>query len=151
MKCLLVGHLVIDRIIEGSRFETRIGGGGAYYSAMALSRFCDVEVLTSVGEDFPGEWLEELRARGIRLRVIPSEESTSYELRYLDSNHRELRLLSRAGDINEVPDGRYDMIILNPPVAGGDTNRRVGEVQGEGGFSGGRRSGLHKEHLTRGG
>ncbi|ASI99087.1 PfkB family carbohydrate kinase [Thermococcus celer] len=116
MKCLLVGHLVIDRIIEGSRFETRIGGG-AYYSAMALSRFCDVEVLTSVGEDFPGEWLEELRARGIRLRVIPSEESTSYELRYLDSNHRELRLLSRAGDINEVPDGRYDMIILNP-VAG---------------------------------
>ncbi|ASJ10163.1 carbohydrate kinase [Thermococcus sp. P6] len=116
MKCLLVGHLVIDRIIGNPRRETRMGGG-AYYSAMALSNLCDVEVLTSVGDDFPEVWLEELRDRGIRLRVIPSKESTSYELRYIDSSRRELRLLSRAGKINEAPAGRYDMITLNP-VAG---------------------------------
>ncbi|NJE60503.1 PfkB family carbohydrate kinase [Thermococcus sp. 21S7] len=116
MKCLLAGHLVIDRIIRGSRFERRIGGG-AYYSAIALSNFCDVEVLTSVGDDFPDEWLDELTDLGIRLRVIPAEKSTSYELRYLDANRRKLRLLSRAAPITDVPGGNYDMVMLNP-VAG---------------------------------
>ncbi|WP_297092511.1 PfkB family carbohydrate kinase [Thermococcus sp.] len=116
MKCLLVGHLVVDTIVKGSKFETRIGGG-AYYSAIALSNFCDVEVLTSVGEDFPDGWLDELRALGIKLRIIPSEKSTAYELRYLDANRRELSLLSVAERITELPKGRYDMIVLNP-VAG---------------------------------
>ncbi|ASJ05091.1 PfkB family carbohydrate kinase [Thermococcus barossii] len=116
MKCLLAGHLVIDRIIKGSRFETRIGGG-VYYSAITLANFCDVEVLTSVGEDFPGEWLDELADLGIRLKLLPSENSTSYELRYLDANRRELRLLSRAAPIRDVPSGSYDMVMLNP-VAG---------------------------------
>ncbi|NJE09496.1 carbohydrate kinase [Thermococcus sp. MAR1] len=113
MKCLLAGHLVIDRIIRGSRFEKRIGGG-AYYSAITLANFCDVEVLTSVGEDFPGEWLDELKELGIKLRIIPSNESTSYELRYIDANRRKLRLLSRAPPIVDVPGGDYDMVMLNP-------------------------------------
>lgn len=116
MKCLLAGHLVIDRIIRGSRFERRIGGG-AYYSAITLANFCDVEVLTSVGKDFPDEWLDELTDRGVRLRIIPAEKSTSYELRYLDANRRKLRLLSRAAPITDVPGGDYDMVMLNP-VAG---------------------------------
>ncbi|ASJ13049.1 PfkB family carbohydrate kinase [Thermococcus thioreducens] len=113
MKCLLVGHLVIDTIVGGSKSETRIGGG-AYYSAITLSNFCDVEVLTSVGEDFPDEWLDELRAVGIKLRIIPSEKSTAYELRYLDVNWRELRLLSKAAPISKAPVKRYDMVLLNP-------------------------------------
>ena len=113
MRCLLVGHLVIDTILKGSKSELRIGGG-VYYSAMALARFCGVEILTSLGSDFRGEWLDELRERGIKLRVIPSEESTRYELRYLDSNRRTLRLLSRASPISDFPSGRYDVVLLNP-------------------------------------
>ncbi|NJE04460.1 carbohydrate kinase [Thermococcus sp. MV11] len=116
MKCLVVGHLVKDVIVKGSGIEYRIGGG-AYYSALALSRFCDVEVLTSVGEDFPGKWLEELEASGIRLHVIPSRNSTSYRLRYLDRDNRELTLLSVAERITDFPKKGYDMILLNP-VAG---------------------------------
>ncbi|NJD98229.1 carbohydrate kinase [Thermococcus sp. LS1] len=113
MKCLLVGHLVIDIVVRGSRSETRIGGG-AYYSALALAKFCDVEILTSVGEDFPEKWIKELEERGIKLNIIPSKTSTAYELRYLDGNTRTLRLLARAEQITEVPDKRYDMVILNP-------------------------------------
>ncbi|ASJ07903.1 carbohydrate kinase [Thermococcus siculi] len=127
MRCLVVGHLVRDIIIRGSQIESRIGGG-AYYSAVALSNFCDVEVLTSVGEDFPEEWLEELRRMGIRLKIIPSERSTSYRLHYLDSNTRELSLLSTAEKIEGLPDERYDIILLNP-VAGEVPPRTVEEAK----------------------
>ncbi|NJE05025.1 carbohydrate kinase [Thermococcus sp. M36] len=113
MKCLLVGHLVIDIIVRDAKPETRIGGG-AYYSAVALANFCDVEVLTSVGDDFPDEWLEALERAGIKLRALPSDKSTSYELRYLDPNRRTLRLLSRATPISKAPTKRYDMVLLNP-------------------------------------
>jgi sugar/nucleoside kinase (ribokinase family) len=116
MKCLVVGHLVRDVIVRGSKIESRIGGG-AYYSSIALSSFCDVDVLTSVGEDFPESWLEELSKKGLEIHILPSERSTSYQLKYLDSNSRELRLLSVAGEIRELPKERYDMVILNP-VAG---------------------------------
>ncbi|NJE46919.1 carbohydrate kinase [Thermococcus sp. GR7] len=113
MKCLLVGHIVIDIVVRGLKSEIRIGGG-AYYSALALAKFCDVEILTSVGEDFPEKWLEELGEMGIKLNVVSSKTSTAYELRYLDGNTRTLRLLARAEQITEVPDKRYDMVILNP-------------------------------------
>ncbi|WP_366939861.1 carbohydrate kinase [Thermococcus sp.] len=111
MRCLVVGHVVRDVIKRGSKIEERLGGG-AYYSALALSRFCDVEVLTSFST-LPEEWIDELRSLG-KLTVLPSEETTSYELTYLDSNRRELRLISRASSINELPAGRYDTILLNP-------------------------------------
>ncbi|WP_342765100.1 carbohydrate kinase [Thermococcus sp.] len=111
MKCLVVGHVVRDVIRRGSKIEERLGGG-AYYSALALSRFCDVEILTSFSQ-LPEEWIDELRSLG-KLTVLPSDETTSYELTYLDSNRRELRLISRASSITELPAGRYDAIVLNP-------------------------------------
>ncbi|ANF22033.1 carbohydrate kinase [Thermococcus piezophilus] len=113
MKCLLVGYLTADIIAKGSTNERRIGGG-AYYSALALAKFCEVEILTSVGRDFPGEWLDGLRERGIKVKAIPSEKSTTYELRYSDGNTRTLRLLGRAEPITEVSPNRYDIVVLNP-------------------------------------
>ena len=111
MKCLVVGHVTRDVIKRGSHVEERLGGG-AYYSALALSRFCDVEILTSFS-NLPEEWIEELHSIG-KLTLFPSEKTTSYELTYLDSNRRELRLISRASSIAELPAGRYDAIVLNP-------------------------------------
>ena len=111
MKCLVVGHVVRDVIKRGSATEEKLGGG-AYYSALALSRFCDVEILTSFSELSEG-WIDELRSLG-KLTVIPSGETTSYELIYMDSNRRELRLLSRASIIDELPARKYDVILINP-------------------------------------
>jgi len=111
MRCLVVGHVVRDVVRRGSKINERLGGG-AYYSALALSRFCDVEILTSFSQ-LPEKWIDELRSLG-KLRLIPAKETTSYELTYLDSNIRTLRLLSRASRIDELPAGKYDVILLNP-------------------------------------
>ena len=128
MKCLIAGHLTRDIIIKGSKIEERIGGG-AYYSALALSRFCSPVILTSVGEDFPGEWLKELESHGIEVIKIPSKNTTTYELRYLDGNTRELRLLSRAEAIDDLPGEKYDAVVLNP-VAGEISANLVRECRG---------------------
>lgn len=115
MKCLVLGNLVKDIIVTGSNKELRMGGG-AYYSALALSGFCDVEVWTRVGDDFPGEWLEELEKLGITLRLFPSCSTTVYELRYTPSG-RELFLRSVAEPLKALPGTGHDVVIVNP-VAG---------------------------------
>jgi len=115
MKCLVLGHLVKDIIVKGSNKELRMGGG-AYYSALVLSRFCDVDVWTSVGDDFPEEWIDEVRRLGINLRVFPSDSTTVYELHYTLSG-RELFLRSVAEPLTGLPNAGYEMVVLNP-VAG---------------------------------
>ncbi len=127
MKCLVVGHITRDVILHGGARTERIGGG-AYYSAIAATRFCDVEILTSIGRDIPRGWLESLSERGIKLHISPSPTSTVYELRYFDDGRRNLRLLSRATSIDTVPEGRYDVVIINP-VAGEITPKLLEELK----------------------
>lgn len=43
-----------------------------------------------------------------------SETTTTYELTYLDGNRRRLKLLERASPIEELPDGEYDVLLMNP-------------------------------------
>lgn len=111
MKCLVVGHVVRDIVKKGNKVLERLGGG-AYYSALALSRFCDVEILTSFS-NLPEEWIKELESMA-KLQVVPSETTTTYELTYLDGNRRRLKLLERASPIEELPDGEYDVLLMNP-------------------------------------
>jgi sugar/nucleoside kinase (ribokinase family) len=111
MKCLVVGHVTRDLIHRGSTLEERLGGG-AYYSALALSKFCRVEILTSFSS-LPEDWVRELEKIG-KLRVVPSEETTTYELNYFSGNERTLRLLGRADEIDNLPEEKYDVLTLNP-------------------------------------
>ncbi|MDN5320805.1 MAG: hypothetical protein PWP49_1225 [Thermococcaceae archaeon] len=115
MRCLVVGHLTHDTIVKDGRKTERIGGG-AYYSSLALSKFCEVVVLTKIGKDFPIGWLEELESYGISTIIIPSEKSTAYELLYLDGENRHLKLLSKADPftLDEIPREKFDIILLNP-------------------------------------
>ncbi|NJE12949.1 carbohydrate kinase [Thermococcus sp. LS2] len=115
MKCIVIGHLTHDMIIRGNTKIERIGGG-AYYSALVLSPFCDVEVITKVSKSFPREWLKELEEKGIKVTVLPSKETTTYELRYLDENTRILKLLAKAEPFKpeEIPHENADIVILNP-------------------------------------
>ncbi|MBO8173887.1 MAG: carbohydrate kinase [Thermococcus sp.] len=115
MKCIIIGHLTHDIIIRGNIKIDRIGGG-AYYSALVLSPFCDVEVITKVSKSFSREWLGGLEEKGIKVTVLPSKETTTYELRYLDGNTRILKLLAKAEPFKpeEITHKKADIIILNP-------------------------------------
>ncbi|NJE26989.1 carbohydrate kinase [Thermococcus sp. MV5] len=115
MRCLVIGHITHDIILKGSERIERVGGG-AYYSSLALSKFCEVVVLTKLGENFPISWLNELEEHGISVIIIPSKNSTTYELKYINENRRTLRLLSKAEpfSLEEIPEGKFDMILLNP-------------------------------------
>lgn len=118
MRCLILGHLTRDIIIKSNMTREEIGGG-AYYSALALSKFCDVVIVTKIGKDFPKEWIEKLEDRGINVIYGFSDNTTTYELRYVDENTRSLRLLKRADELclEGLPDDRFDIIVVNP-VAG---------------------------------
>jgi len=115
MKFLVIGHLTRDILIKGRRRSERVGGG-AYYSALALSTFGEATVLTKLGGDFPKQFLNEFEKR-VKLMVLPSKETTTYELTYLNENERILRLLARAEEIkpHELPELRkFDLILANP-------------------------------------
>lgn len=118
MRCLILGHLTRDIIIKDNMTQEKIGGG-AYYSALALSKFCDVVIVTKIGKDFPKEWIEKLEDRGINVIYGFSNNTTTYELRYVDENTRSLRLLKRADELSfeELPSDKFDIILVNP-VAG---------------------------------
>ncbi len=111
MRCLVVGHVTRDVIRKGSKVEERLGGG-AYYSALALTKFCTVEILTSFSS-LPGGWMEELKRIG-ELRVLQSDSTTTYELTYTSPSERTLRLLERAGEIGSLPAEKYDLVLINP-------------------------------------
>ncbi len=113
MRCIVVGHVTRDVIsIGGSRME-RIGGG-AYYSALALSKFCKVHFVTSFGNDLPLEWVEELEEK-FRLDVTPAERTTTFELAYLTPHVRRLFVRAVAEDIGEVVP-RRGTVIFNPVI-----------------------------------
>lgn len=115
MRFLVIGHLTRDIIIKAGKCFER-AGGGAYYSALALSRFGEVTVLTKLGGDFPGEFLNGFKEK-VELVVLPSNKSTTYELRYLNDDERILKLLARGDEIapHELPDlRRFDLILANP-------------------------------------
>ncbi|AIF69597.1 hypothetical protein PAP_05985 [Palaeococcus pacificus DY20341] len=119
MKVLVIGHLTKDVIIKGSERFERVGGG-VYYSALALVTFGEVSILTKIGEDFPKEKLYELENCGIKVIALPSKQTTTYELRYLNEGERVLKLLARGEEMKpeELPElGGFDVVLANP-VAG---------------------------------
>ncbi|WP_366078458.1 carbohydrate kinase, partial [Thermococcus sp.] len=98
-------------IRQGPKVEERLGGG-AYYSALVLSRFCTVEILTGFSS-LPEKWLNELERIG-KLRVVHTSSTTTYELTYVSPFDRTLRLLERAEEIRTIPEKGYDLILINP-------------------------------------
>lgn len=62
---LIVGSMAFDDLELPTGAENDVVGGSATYSSFAASTFAPVRVVAVVGEDFPDETLEAMRARGI--------------------------------------------------------------------------------------
>lgn len=92
-----IGHITLDKIIT-PRFEAHMPGGTAYYFAKALKNLPDrrFKLVTSLGATEMGV-VDELRADGLDVTVIPSRRSVYFENKYgEDMNDRTQRVLTKA-------------------------------------------------------
>lgn len=92
-----IGHITLDKIIT-PRMEKHMPGGTAFYFAHALegldhSRF---KLITSLAESEMGA-VDDIRAAGIDVEVVPSRSSVYFENKYGENqNERTQRVLAKA-------------------------------------------------------
>lgn len=92
-----IGHITLDKIIT-PRIKAHSPGGTAFYFAHALAGLdhSGFKLITSLG---PGEMkaVDDIRAKGIEVDVIPSRHSVYFENKYGENqNDRTQRVLAKA-------------------------------------------------------
>jgi len=118
---LVVGHLCIDYVsFRGVSPRRALGGPPAYTSLAALAVGATVSIVSTVGADFPGEYVELLSSAGVDtsgLKFVDAA-STSYELVY-ERGGRRLKLRSLAPPITsgDIPRERFRAAHASP-IAG---------------------------------
>src|SRR5262245_47688286 len=89
---LVVGSLGIDDIKTPFGSVDRVLGGAASYFSLAASSFDTVNLVAVVGEDFPPQYLAELRARRVDmqgLQIVPGKTFRWGGRYHLDMNSRD--------------------------------------------------------------
>jgi sugar/nucleoside kinase (ribokinase family) len=111
---LVVGTVAFDSIETPSGSAERVLGGSAAYFGMGASFFAPVRIVGVIGKDFPEEYLDLFRRRGIDLRGLKRESGDTFHWRgryHEDLNVRdtiELHLNVLAGFVPELPDAYRD-------------------------------------------
>jgi len=99
---LVIGTVALDTIeTPFGRIEKALGGS-ASYASFAASFFSKPSVISVVGKDFPQEYMELLRKRGIDLEGIQTDEKTffwegfyEYDMNEAKTRKTELNSLAR--------------------------------------------------------
>ena len=94
MSVLVVGSIALDTVKTPLEEHADLLGGSASYAAVGASFFSPVNLVGIVGNDFPGEHLEFLRARQIDLTGLQQVEGKTFRWsgEYMwDLNTRETR------------------------------------------------------------
>ena len=93
MPLMVVGSVALDDIETPSQKRDNVLGGSAVYFSYSASYFTPVRLVGVVGDDWPGEYTELLRARNIDtagLEVRPGAKTFRWRGKYLDDmNQRE--------------------------------------------------------------
>lgn len=92
-KTLIVGSVAFDALETPQHKTDKIIGGSGAYMCFAVSYFSTPQVLAVVGGDFPQEYIDKLKNRGVDtegLQVKPNEKSFFWSGKYFDNmNQRE--------------------------------------------------------------
>lgn len=87
MKILTVGSIALDSVRTPFGEVEEVLGGSASYFSISASFFSSVGVIGVVGSDFPKEYLELLRERGVNIDGIKIVEGKTFRWRgYYDYN-----------------------------------------------------------------
>lgn len=93
MPLVVVGSVALDNVETPTRKRENLLGGSAVYFSFAASFFTPVRLAGAVGDDWPAEYTELLRARGVDtsgLVVVPGCQTFRWSGRYFgDMNDRE--------------------------------------------------------------
>jgi len=114
MSILVVGTVAFDSIETPSGSAERILGGSASYFAMGASFFAPVRIVGVIGKDFPDEYLDLFRSRGIDLQGLKRESGDTFHWRgryHEDLNVRdtlELHLNVLSGFVPDLPESYRD-------------------------------------------
>lgn len=107
-----VGHITLDKIVT-PKLTAHLPGGTAFYFAHAMASLGaeDFILSTSLAQS-EMKAVEDIRSRGIDVKVIPSRHSVYFENKYGDNpDHREQRVLAKAdafsSDSLDDVDARY--------------------------------------------
>jgi sugar/nucleoside kinase (ribokinase family) len=78
-KVVVVGSVALDDLILPSGRFDDVVGGAATFASLAASLFCRVEMVGVVGQDFPEETLQSLKARGIDTQAVQRQEGRTFK------------------------------------------------------------------------
>lgn len=81
MSILVVGTVAFDSIETPSGSAERVLGGSASYFAVAASFFAPVRIVGVVGKDFPEDYLDLFKHRGIDLEGLKRESGDTFHWR----------------------------------------------------------------------
>jgi len=119
-----VGHFAIDSISSPKIKPARqaLGGPPAYVSVAATRLDAKVSVISTVGDDFPEEYVSWLRRNSVDLsglRQVATGSTTRFALRYQDKWKRRLQLQARAPSITtaDIPHGLQAQAVHVGPIA----------------------------------
>lgn len=92
-----IGHITLDKIVT-PRMTVHSPGGTAFYFAHAMSSLhADNFLLVTSLAESEMKAVDDIRALGIEVKVLPSRKSVYFENRYgEDQNHRTQRVLAKA-------------------------------------------------------
>ncbi len=118
MSVLVVGSVALDSVETPFGQVTEVLGGSAVYFSVAASRFTNVRLVAVVGKDFPDEYIQLLRERGVDLtglqiadgRTFRWAGSYDYDLNVTHTHDTQLNVF---GDFHPVlPDTYRDSRLL---------------------------------------
>jgi sugar/nucleoside kinase (ribokinase family) len=78
MSVLVVGSVALDSVVTPMGEASRVVGGSAVFFAAAASIFCPVQVVGVVGDDYPMDALDFLRARNVDLSGVEHAAGESF-------------------------------------------------------------------------
>jgi sugar/nucleoside kinase (ribokinase family) len=113
----VIGHVAIDRIITSEGERTQLGGPPTYVSLAARVMGHSTKAVTKVGENFPEDYLEDLKELGIDLVRQIGSSTTRFVLDYRGSE----RVLSVEGICGKISPEEVSEVtgpVLISPIIG---------------------------------
>ncbi len=114
---LAIGHITIDEIWKGDhRKEVRIGGSAAYGSIFASGLGYKASIVSRIGKDLPGEFLDYLENSGVSLYLQVSDCRTTRFVIRREEEKEVINLSSLCDPIwpEDLNDLKADVIHLGP-------------------------------------